>query len=54
MFFNHNKNSLSINWSEKKPYTKPEIIHEAELETHAGTPIPPAGLPPGIDGLPNP
>lgn len=29
---------------EKKPYSKPEIIHEADLETRAGTPIPPGGL----------
>lgn len=25
---------------ERKPYTKPEIIHEQDLETRAGTPIP--------------
>jgi len=27
---------------EKKPYTKPEIIHEMDLETRAGSsPVPP-------------
>jgi len=37
--------------SHKKPYEKPEIIYEIELETTAGSP---AGdeLPPGLDLLP--
>ena len=26
----------------RKTYTKPEIIHELELETRAGSPIPPS------------
>ncbi len=26
--------------NERKPYRKPEIIHEQDLETRAGTPIP--------------
>jgi len=25
--------------AERKPYTKPEIIHEMDLEIHAGTPL---------------
>lgn len=25
--------------SGKKPYTRPEIIHEADLETRAGSPL---------------
>ena len=25
---------------DKKPYSKPEIIHELELETRAGSPLP--------------
>jgi len=25
--------------SERKPYTKPEIIHELDLETQAGSPL---------------
>jgi hypothetical protein len=33
---------------EKKLYIKPEIIHEVELETKAGTPISPTGLYPGF------
>ena len=35
----------------KKPYVKPEILHELELETRAGTPIVtpwPGALPPGV------
>jgi hypothetical protein len=28
----------------KKPYQKPEIIHELELETRAGSPYPTPGL----------
>lgn len=31
----------------RKPYEKPEIIHELELETRAGSPIPPSGIDPG-------
>ena len=35
----------------KKPYAKPVILHELELETRAGSPIPPTPfapfLPPG-------
>ena len=27
----------------RKPYEKPDIIHELELETRAGSPIPPFG-----------
>lgn len=30
----------------KKPYIKPKIIHELELETRAGSPIPPNLIPP--------
>ena len=30
----------------RKLYTKPEIVHELELETRAGSPIPPAGIDP--------
>ena len=26
--------------AERRPYTKPEIIHEMDLEIHAGTPLP--------------
>ncbi len=26
--------------AERKPYRKPEIVHEQDLETRAGTPIP--------------
>lgn len=26
--------------AQKRPYTKPAIIHEFELEVHAGSPIP--------------
>jgi hypothetical protein len=35
--------------TERKPYTKPEIVHELELETRAGSPL-------GKDtgGLPDP
>jgi len=36
----------------KKEYTRPEIVQELELETRAGSPIPPtlnAPLPPGND-----
>lgn len=28
------------NKKDRKPYTKPKIIHELELEIHAGSPIP--------------
>lgn len=31
--------------NKRKPYTKPLIIHELELETRAGSPIPPFGAP---------
>jgi hypothetical protein len=30
----------------KKPYSKPIIIHELDLETRAGSPIPPNLIPP--------
>jgi hypothetical protein len=30
----------------KKPYSKPKIVHELELETRAGSPIPPNLIPP--------
>jgi len=30
----------------RKPYTKPEIVHELELETRAGSPL---GLPDALD-----
>lgn len=33
--------------AERKPYTKPEIIHEIDLEIRAGTPVP--GMPNGGD-----
>jgi hypothetical protein len=32
--------------SQRKPYTKPEIVHELELETRAGSPL---GLPDPLD-----
>ena len=32
----------------RKPYTKPEIIHELELETRAGSPL---GMPDPFDPL---
>ena len=32
----------------RKPYTKPEIIHELELETRAGSPL---GIPDPFDPL---
>ena len=32
----------------RKPYTKPEIIHEPELETRAGSPL---GMPDPFDPL---
>ena len=36
---------------ERKPYHKPEIVHEQDLETRAGTPIPGFPLdPPGSSG----
>lgn len=31
---------------DKKPYSKPEIVHEADLETRAGSPL--------LGGDPNP
>ncbi len=31
--------------TERKPYIKPEIIHELELETRAGSPV---GIPPDL------
>lgn len=34
------------NKTERKPYRKPEIIHEQDLETRAGTPIPQIPLDP--------
>jgi hypothetical protein len=34
----------------RKPYAKPKIIHELELETRAGSSLPPGTLlPPGLD-----
>ena len=42
------KNDKGID--ERKPYVKPEIIHELELETRAGSSQPPAGAAP----IPNP
>ena len=36
---------------EKKPYSKPEIIHEADLETRAGSPVGPAGSTDPLDIL---
>jgi hypothetical protein len=35
---------------ERKPYSRPEIVHELELETRAGSPL---GLPDPLD-LPEP
>ncbi len=39
---------------QKKEYVKPEIIHELELETRAGSPIGPGSLPtvPELLGIP--
>ena len=36
----------------RKPYAKPRIIHELELETRAGSPLSPPGL--EIPGLEQP
>jgi hypothetical protein len=35
----------------RKPYEKPEIIHELELETRAGSPNPPPFSFDPLDGL---
>jgi len=35
---------------ENTPYTAPEIIHEIELETKAGSPTGGDELPPGLGG----
>ena len=32
---------------DRKPYAKPEIVHELELETRAGSPIPNFPIDPG-------
>ncbi len=45
---NENTNRESYHKAGRKPYSKPEITHELELETRAGTP---AGIDP-IDILP--
>jgi hypothetical protein len=36
--------------TDRKPYSKPAVIHELELETRAGSPLglPPLNLPPGF------
>lgn len=39
---------MALNEEQRKPYIKPEIIHELELETHAGSP---AGYDEGLDPL---
>ena len=45
--------SVEVQLEARKPYTKPEIIHELELETRAGSPL---GIPDLLDpfglGLP--
>jgi hypothetical protein len=35
-----------VRLDDRKPYTKPEIVHELDLETRAGTPPPPTILDP--------
>ena len=33
------ENRVGIRLRRRKPYAKPELIHELELETRAGTPL---------------
>jgi hypothetical protein len=40
------KSILQIDTKDRKPYTPPEIVHELELETRAGSPL---GLPDPLD-----
>lgn len=35
------KHSMEEEQTTKKPYVKPEIIYEADLEVHAGSPLGP-------------
>ena len=42
------RESVEIQPQARKPYTKPEIIHELELETRAGSPL---GIPDQFDPL---
>jgi hypothetical protein len=44
--------SVKVQPKTRKPYTKPKIIHELELETRAGSPLSPPGL--DIPGLEQP
>jgi hypothetical protein len=43
---------VEVQPKKRKPYAKPEIIHELELETRAGSPLSPPGL--DIPGLEQP
>ena len=38
-FIKCQENGMDNADSERKPYTKPEIVHELELETRAGSPL---------------
>jgi len=40
--------NIEVQPKTRKPYTKPEIIHELELETRAGSPL---GMPDPFDPL---
>jgi hypothetical protein len=42
------RESVEIQPQVRKPYAKPEIIHELELETRAGSPL---GIPDPFDPL---
>jgi hypothetical protein len=35
-----------VRLDDRKPYTKPEIVHELDLETRAGTTVPPENINP--------
>jgi len=49
------KGVLMVTKSERKPYEKPQIIHEMDLETRAGSTIGPTGIDPLLNPLePNP
>ena len=45
------KVTLPAPLAEKKAYIKPDIIHEAVLETKAGSPIPPGFSGPPVPGF---
>ena len=42
------RESVEVQPEARKPYTKPQIIHELELETRAGSPL---GMPDPLDPL---